>query len=500
MLGCFTAIIAVALGVRALGLLTAFELWVDEMLYAQLGQSLRAGEPVPRLPDGPFFLHPPGFFFVEAAVINLFQLGGDSVEMVMQLRWINAVLGAITAGFAFFVVLAAGGRKAAWVAAGIVAFEPFVLRSNSHVFLETLAMAAVVAGLALILPTLESGPASTRHRALLWSGGLLFGFAIITKDFFALCTVLPVVLAVLWRRTIRPREAGIILFGAVLPYLAYMLAIINQGMLSGWWQAKELGIRRLVGLDKVTGFTADNAPSLAARLLDNLSNFGTSYVLLALCPLAAALLCLSAHRGRRLVGLMGLTLGLYGIYSAAFGTFEEHYGYGVMIAAVLAAVLLGVEIVERRPRYRLPVVSAGVVFVLLTAVLGVRLETSIDNGFVQAKQWASQNLPADEKVSVTNSTGELLFASDPRFGIWPSAALMKEAGAEYILTQSLPTSQGYGYMQPAMHHWLEANATPVFRLQGRTNGATTVWHLDGETLDRGVQEGVGTPTIYGTGH
>lgn len=495
----FLLCFAIALGVRAIGLLQAFELWVDEMLYAQLGQSLTDGGLIPRLPDGPFFLHPPGFFLVEAGVINIFGLTGDSVEMVMQLRWLNAVLGALTVGLAFLVVRAAGSRNAAWVTAGLLSFEPFVLRSNSHVFLETLAMAAVIAGLAIVVVQLKSHALSL-NRPLLVCAGLIFGFAILTKDFFALCTVVPVVAAVVWRQTIRLHDAAIILAGAVVPYLFYMTVVVAQGMLPNWIQAKESGVRRLIGLDVFTGFTAEGAPSLLLRLFDNLSHFGTSYLLLGLCPLAAAFLCFSLHPERRLIGLMGLALGIYGLYSAFFGTFEEQYGYAVMIAAVLNAALLGVEILERRPDFRIPVITAGMVLMLLTTILGIQLETSTDNGFVQAKRWVSQNLPADARVSVTNSTGELAFEDDPRFGIWPSAELMQENGADYILTQSLPTSQGYGYMQPAMHKWLETYATPVFQQQGLTNGATTIWRIDDSMLDRGVREGVGTPTTYETGH
>ncbi|MBJ2119432.1 hypothetical protein I6N91_00390 [Arthrobacter sp. MSA 4-2] len=497
-LGPFLYCFALALAVRAIGLLHAFELWVDEMLYAQLGQSIVSGGSFPRLPDGPFFLHPPGFFVLEAGVINLFGLTGDSVEMVMQLRWVNAVLGALTVGVAFLIVQAVGTRGAAWVTAGLLIFEPFVLRNNSRVFLETLAMAAVIVGLAIVVSILKSRRSSTR-RPLLLCAGLAFGLAIVTKDFFVLCTVAPVLAGVIWRQTIKAHDAAILLVGMAAPYTVYMTMVVSEGMLPVWIQAKEGGFRRLIGLDKFTGFTAEGAPNILERLIDNAGHFGTSYLLLGLCPVAGAFLCFSLRPARRLIGLMGLSLGAYGVFSALFGTFEEQYGYGVMILAGLGAVLLGVEVVERWTRFRRPIVAAGAVFVLLTAILGLRLETSTDNGFVQAKRWVSQNLPADAKVSVTNDTGELAFSNDPRFGIWPSTALMQENGVDFILTQSLPTSQGYGYMQPAMHKWLEANATPVFQQRGLTNGATTIWRVGDEALIRGVRDRVGTPTTYGTG-
>ncbi|HEX8498219.1 MAG TPA: hypothetical protein VF661_13560, partial [Actinomycetales bacterium] len=84
------ALVLLALGVRAIGLTGSFELWVDEMLYADLGASVARGE-LPNLPDGLFFLHPPGVFLVEAVTIKLFGLTGDSMELVYQLRWVSAV-------------------------------------------------------------------------------------------------------------------------------------------------------------------------------------------------------------------------------------------------------------------------------------------------------------------------------------------------------------------------------------------------------------------------
>jgi O-antigen/teichoic acid export membrane protein len=86
----FAAVSAAAFGVRAFGLERGFEVWVDELLYVRLGESLTTGQ-VPTLPDGPFFLHPPGYFLLEAGTIRLFGISGDIVEVVLQLRWLNAV-------------------------------------------------------------------------------------------------------------------------------------------------------------------------------------------------------------------------------------------------------------------------------------------------------------------------------------------------------------------------------------------------------------------------
>lgn len=493
-LGAFIVCVAVALGVRAIGLTRAFELWVDEMLYALLGKSVSQGQLLPGLPDGPFFLHPPGFFWLEGALISLLGISGDNPDLVLKLRWLNAILGAVTVGLAFLIVRILGNSPAGWLTAGLLSFEPFVLRNNSHVFLETLAMTAVMGGLLLVVTQINREE-NIRRSMHLFLSGLLMGYAVLTKDFFALCTVVPLVIAVAWRRTLRLHDSARILLGLLIPYASYMCVVAAAGMLPGWIEAKANGIERIMGLQKSTGFTAEGSPGLITRLIDNAGHFASSYILLGLCSVAAALLCFSPRTERRLIGLVSLSLGMYGIYSAAFGTFEEQYGYGVMVAGVLSIALVGVEIYERRAGLGGTVVPAAVVLLLLTAALGLRLETSTDNGFVEVKRWVGDNLPKHAKVSVTNSTGKWAFEEDNRFGVWPSAPLMLENGANYILTQSLPTAQGYGYMEPRMLPWLEENARPLFDLPGLTNGRTILWFIDADALQRGARLGVGTPSF-----
>jgi hypothetical protein len=488
----FVGISGVAFGVRAVGLHSSFELWVDEMIYAQLGQSTQSAE-LPHLPDGPFFLHPPGFFLLEGWAIKLFGISGNIVDVVMDLRWLNAVIGAVTVGLAFLLVRRVANRTVAWLAAAVLTFEPFVLRNNSHVFLETLGMAAVVGGLLILVLQLKHRAVRASVSQLVFAG-LLMGYGVLTKDFFAICTVGPVIMAALWRRTLHVRDALVVVGTCALPYGIYLSLVAAQGMLPDWVWAKFDGAQRMIGLEKSTGFTAEGSPSLGTRLIDQVGHFGTSYLLLALCPLAAALICFSHRPERRLIGLVGLALGGFGVYSAVFGTFEEQYGYGVMIGGVLSIAVVAAEVVERRPRFRPHMASMGVTLMLFTVALGLRTEITTDDGYAQVRQWVQHNLPADAKVSVTNSTGQFAFADDQRFGVWPSAPLMAQNDARYILTQSLPTSQGYGYAQPKMLAWLSANATPVFTVQGPTNGSTTLWHVGDRQLAAAAASGVGTPS------
>jgi len=190
-------------------------------------------------------------------------------------------------------------------------------------------------------------------------------------------------------------------------------------------------------------------------------------------------------------------MGLFGAYIALFGTFEEQYGYGIMLASVMALAVCAAELIERRPALTRPVLVAGSIFLALTVTLGVLAESTRDDGYLQFRDWAAANLPANARVGVTNSTAQWAFEYDRRFGVWPTAEALEEHGASYILTQSLPASQGYDFEPPEMYDWLSRHATPVFHAKGPTNGDTTLWFVDQATLRQAAQLNVGAAPAGG---
>ncbi len=489
-----TALAAVALLVRSVGLNRSFELWIDEMHYADLGASLGRGE-MPALADGPFFLHPPGFFAVEGAAIHLFGLEtGDGMDLVADLRWLTASLGALSVALAFVLVRRVAGTWPAVWAALLLAFEPFVLRNNSRVFLETPAALAVLAGLLVLVRHLDA-PERGRPRARLLGAGLLLGLAVLTKDVFAVYAVLPVLLAVAWRRTLRASEAGTVLAGVALPYAGYLTLLWATDHLGLWAEAKGAGLLRLVGAEQTTGFNAPGAPSLSERLVDQVSAYGTSYLLLLLCPVVGLVAACSRRPGRRLVGLTAVVMGLLGVFLAAFGTLEEHFGYPIVLAGVTALAVCAAMVWEHRPSLRVPVVSVAVALLAAVAVMGLRLELTDDDGFRSFRAWAAEELPADARVGVTNDTSIRAFRDDDRFGAWATAEELAENRASYVLTVSLPTEQGYARARPEMLDWLAEEGTPLFRHEGPTNGETVLWAVDPEDLAAAAAQGVGGPPL-----
>ena len=483
---------ALAFGVRSIGLTRSLELWIDEMHYADLGASISRGE-LPALADGPFFLHPPGFFVIEGLVIRLFGLDvGDSMELVYDLRWLTAALGGISVALAFLLIWrAAGSWPAAWGAL-VLAFEPFVLRTNGRVLLETAAVVAVLAGLLLLVSHLERRGRERPVRRLL-AAGLLLGYAVFTKDVFAFYAVVPVLLAVAWRRTLELREAGTVLLGVATPYAVYMVFLWLTGYLGAWSTAKGSGVLRLVGAEQTTGFNAPGAPSLVERILDQAQHYGTSYLLLLLCPLAGLLAASSSRPGRRLIGLTAAVMGSLGIFLGLFGTLEEHFGYPIVVAGVTSLAVCAAMVVERRPSLRRATVLVLSAFLAVVGFLGLRLELSEDDGFRSFRAWAEADLPRDARVGVTNDTAIRAFRDDDRFGPWSTADLLEENGAEYVLTVSLPTEQGYARARPDVLEWLEDNGRPVFRDEGATNGETVLWFVEPEELAVAAARDIGGP-------
>ena len=272
-----------AFGFRAIGLTTSFELWVDEMLYAELGASVARGE-LPNLPDGPFFLHPPGFFIIEAAAIHLFGITGDPMDLVYQLRWVSAFCGALSVGMIFVILRRPVGAPAAFVAGLLAVFEPFILRNNSRVFIETTACSPFSSGWRWWWTTCRE--ADQRSRLRLVVAGLALGYGLLTKDVLFVCTVVPVVLAVLWRRTLPLRDGAVLVGAAVVPYVVYLIVLTFSGGLGGWFAAKSQGLLRTLGFVQATGFNAPNAPSLVGRILDQWA------------PSAPATCCCSCARSR----------------------------------------------------------------------------------------------------------------------------------------------------------------------------------------------------------
>lgn len=486
----------VAAGVRATGLTTANDVFIDELTYAELATTVASGR-LPELFGQPFFLHPPGGFLLDAVVIRLFELDGlRMLDLVLVLRWAHALLGALLVVLGFLVVRKLTGTASALIAAGVLAFDPFVLRLDTRVMLETAMTVWVLTGLLALLYAVHAPP-GYRRIVLEAGAGLGFGLAIFTKDMSALPIAVLLVGAVLWRRTLPASSLIRILPSMTVPYLAGMAVITANGLLGPWWDEKSYGLRRMIGAEQTTGFNMPGAPSLLPRLVEQMNRFGSSYVLLVLCVVVGVVGAVWAGRAdRRLAAILAIGASGTGAYAVVAGTLEEQFGYIVVVTAVPACAVVLAELRERRHARR-GALAVALAFLAVTVVLGARERTTPDDGFVQARAWLESSLPAGSRVGLTGVTAEFGLLPHDDWGVWPSLESLSRNDAEYVLTQSHTLLQGYGYADPALLPWLEHNATRVYAVVGPSNGRTEVWQLDAATLDAALEDGHLLPPVSG---
>jgi 4-amino-4-deoxy-L-arabinose transferase-like glycosyltransferase len=491
---------AVILGVLALiirlaGLGSANELFIDEITYASLARQLAEGK-IPSTGGGPFFLHPPASFALNALATVLFGLDGDAMDLALKLRPVNAILGSLTVVVCYLLVRRLAGRLPGTIAALVLVTDPFVLRMDGRVMIETPAGLAVVTGWLLLLRSLDGEPGNARARREL-AAGLVFGLALITKDMTAAFIVVPLLASVFWRKTLPAKTVRRVLVVAAVPYLVYLALITVWGLASDLADQKLTGVLRMVGVMQETGFNAAPDADLAARLVEMVGRFGTSYLLLGLCPLAGLIAAGSADPRRRLIGLLALSSGLLGAYSVLGGAAEEQFGYYVVLAAVVATPVALLEVVRRRTSLRRPLAAGAMVVCLVSLLLGVQARATVDDGLVRARAWMATELPEGARVGLTSVTGEFALLPHKDWEVLPSLSSLRSGGAQYVLTQSHPLSRGYGYAAPELLDWMERHAKRIFTATGPSAGDTVVWQLDQATLDAAVVSGLTLPPVSG---
>src|SRR5919199_6648567 len=202
-------------GLRATHLSRSFDVFIDEVTYLRIAHGVGTNLQF-KLFDKTFYLRPPLFFFLEAAFLRLTHSSGTTLEQIYTLRYLNVLFASLSAGGLLLIARRLGGWKAGLIAAGLFALDPFVIKMNSLVLLDTSTLWWVLAGYGLLLwgmddtprpmtfrrrtaagssvATPAAGAAESEVQVLppaarttlpLWRAllaGLCFGLALLTKD------------------------------------------------------------------------------------------------------------------------------------------------------------------------------------------------------------------------------------------------------------------------------------------------------------------------------
>jgi 4-amino-4-deoxy-L-arabinose transferase-like glycosyltransferase len=472
----------------------SFDLFGDEVIYTDLGHSAAAGG-FPGISGHPFFLHPPGFFYLEAGWEKLLGYQGDLITHVYQMRALNAVLAGATAVALVLLVARAGSVWAAAVAGALFAVEPYCIRQNDRVLLETAMMLWVLTGY-LALAYLIGRPRDRWVPAAAVGTGALFGLAVLTKDVAALLTVLPLLAAAALGWGLRRRVTLLVAGVTAATYGVYLAVVAATGHFGPLWQAKTEGIQRLLGLIQTTGFNKFGSTSLIGRLTSEVSYFGVTYALLALAITALVLLLRRGGPLQRMLGLLQIAAFLTLGYALFVGTLEEQALYLLLVPSLLtvpvAATLWRGHLGRHRQLPRTALLSAVAILMIgINFATCVQWLTQPDNGYARLRQYLAAHVPAGSAIVAADGTSERgisewALSDRYRIGRWATPAARARARARYVVVPWATIKLGYGHLSMAQAEALVRQGRPVFIFHERTYGDLVLYQLP---LPRGPGHG-----------
>ncbi|MGI9004195.1 MAG: ArnT family glycosyltransferase [Pseudonocardia sp.] len=484
------AVASAAVGLRLIGQTTAYELFVDEIQYVDLGNSFAEGRG-PELFGEPFFLHPPLFFALLGGIIDQ-PVTQVTVDLVLELRWVNSIFAAFNVLLIVAVARQVTGRDPALIAGALYTLDPFAIKFDSRVVLETSMMTAVLAGvLAALLAVQANG---TRRTWWLIGAGVAFGIALTTKQTSALVTTVPLGLMLITSWGLRRREAACVLGVQAGVYGAYLGWVLATERIGDWWEQTFVGAARAIGTIQQTGFNAPGAPGLLDRVLANLSLFGPTYLLIAVGSAHVAHLLATTRRSLRAgthptgrqdsatASSTLLTCWFLGIlasiaYTVGFGTLEEQTFYLLAVPSMVA-VAMAVSRFAVLPRLVYLAGGMAVAAILFgSSAVWYRVHSTTDDTYHAFTTWAATNLPVGTQLGLTEGMAQFVL---PGYGAhaFTSVDDIRTTGARYVLVSTQLTQLGFASITPAVIDTLDARYAVVFHVTGRTSGDLQLYDLN----------------------
>jgi 4-amino-4-deoxy-L-arabinose transferase-like glycosyltransferase len=488
---------------RAIYLGRSFDIFIDEVTYLQIARSVGFRLQL-QLAGQPFFLHPPAWFLIEGAYLRVFNVSGNLIAQIYATRFLVAAFAALSAALVFLIARRAAGWPAGLIAALLFALDPFIIKLNSLNILETSAVAWTLAGYWTLISGIasaEDAQASFAWRRLLvgpfaqpaqgiafWRAGvagLFFGLALLTKEMTVFITLLPLAIFFVWRWPMPRRALAIIGGVAVATYAIYPLAVAIQGRWASYVEQKTHGFVRFAGLIRTTGFKRTGGPSLTQTILDRLSHYGTTYLMIALGLLAIYLLLRHGDRIGRLVAVWALcTYAMLG-YNVLFGTLEEQFFYYLVIVcslvnAIALVCFLGSAAGRRVGRPML--YAATVALALMTTYNGYQwadVHLHPNDGFASVLAYLQQRVPRGQGVASTNETGQSVlqgYLSGP-WGAWTSVDDLKRFAPSYVLVTPHTLVWNNSSAARVLLTWIEQNGHEVYVFNGSEDNVLRLYSL-----------------------
>jgi hypothetical protein len=475
---------------RLVAVTTAYDIFIDEVSYTQLAHNLAHGHGL-FLNGEPFMLHPPTAFVLFSLVVRAFHMQGPTDALLFQLRPFVALMGALICVIAYVLVrLAAKHRRPAILTAALLAIDPFVIRFDSRVMLETPAQLAAVTTFACIAGLLRARSERAR-RWLIASAGVAGALTMATKETFGLVLLITLSILMCTGWVLDRRTAVTV---SAISIAGYGLIVGVFGMPGGvhrWVSTKMYGLSRLIGTRQETGFNAASTHvSLVSRVIADVSQFAATYVLLVLGGFAVLALLWqrkpwrddwrSARPRERtvlLIAVWGFSASAYLGYAIAFGSIEEQMFY-ILAIPLFASLFLWSEgaVPSLRFQWRVAAIALLSVALIFDGAVWAVVHSKPDDEYRKFLAWERVEIPEGSVVAVTEYTAQFLLHGVV-IGQWASLDAIRAHRVDYVVMVTALTTQGYGLATPTFQSELEHGARLVFQAKGRAEGSFRVYDV-----------------------
>jgi 4-amino-4-deoxy-L-arabinose transferase-like glycosyltransferase len=496
------------------------DILTDEIVYTRAGIRVAGQGALVWDTGSRIYVHPPLYFAVQGLFWRLtghplppMLAAGNIFDSVDHARLVNVFFAGLTAVALFLLGWRLGGLGLGLLLAVLFCLDPFGQRINRRAMLETMAMLLALAGMATFVLGGQA-PKGRVSPARSIVAGLLLGAGLLAKEivFTALVALFLFGLWEAWRqegdaRTPRrlaawraARPAFLALAVAVLTYSIYPLWMLSTGdvratlrMLAsghlqhGFLQVKLLSLERLVGLIQITGWNRSGV-SLSQFLLQRLTNYGSSYLLLALGGLATLWLLWRHWQDwtSRFLGTWGLVLYPFYGFVALFGTGNDQFFYLLLVPAMLIVGYAAHRFVADETSQRARRAGLAVAALLLIGIVPynahqwwITYGVGNDNAYDQLVQYVDETLPADVPV---NASGDITkfwyFFPERRITYAATPAEARAAGVHYFVLAPKDAREGYGRMTPQLAAWIEAEGQLLYTAQGNSYGRVSLYRVD----------------------
>jgi 4-amino-4-deoxy-L-arabinose transferase-like glycosyltransferase len=518
---CAAVVLAVliAFGLRAFRIDASWDLGQDELDYLQMSQGVLRTMWVVGWDGGPFYIHPPLFFFLEAAYMKLFGITNDLdlIQQIHAVRYLNAAIGGLSAGALLWLGRRLAGWSAGIAAAAFFALDPFSIKMNSLNMLEASTVLWVLLGYVVLFSALgrEGNQRVSWLRAVVV--GVVFGLALLTKEKSAFVTLLPLGICFVLGWTL-PRTrctlAGVVALIVYAPYLVIVYVIGDWGT---FVEQKSAGVLRMAGLIQTTGFNQQGGPSFLDALLHRLDEYAVTYAFLATGAVSVCVLFFMdpgnrASARRLLVSWAASAYAFLG-YAMVFGTSEEHFFYYLVVPSILITAVATVVVLRtaqtagarehakddaargargrwplelawgargwRRARRTLQIATTVSVaaLALWSGYVWAVVHAVPDNGYERVAYYFNEDIPEGSRVAVTSAVAEVVLRGYAGDGPYRSVRALRADHIDYVITSSYLANNGYKQPPLEVYRWVKDHGKLVYGFEGRTHGLMGVWRL-----------------------